>query len=79
MSNLGAAAMVAFWMFLAIVSVAGIIYDYRKKRLAVETLRQAIQSGQQIDGGHRFGLSLTQACLQNGGHAAEPELTHCAL
>jgi len=48
-SNVGAAAFVAFWAFVAIVSVAGIIYDYRKKRLAVETLRQAIQSGHQLN------------------------------
>jgi hypothetical protein len=47
---MGAAlAVISFWIFLTIVSVAGIRYDYLKKHLAVETLRQAIQSGQHID------------------------------
>jgi hypothetical protein len=36
-------------MFITIVSVAGILYDYRKKRLTVETLRLAIEHGGQID------------------------------
>ncbi len=45
----GAIAIVAFWMFITIVSVAGILYDYRKKRLAVDTLRLAIERGAQID------------------------------
>jgi hypothetical protein len=45
----GALAIIAFWIFLAIVSVAGIRYDYLKKHLAVETLRQAIQSGHSVD------------------------------
>src|ERR1039457_1673800 len=34
---------------------------------------------QQIDRRHGFGLRLPEARLQNGGHAAEPELTQTAL
>lgn len=48
-SDIGAIAVVAFWMFITIVSVAGILYDYRKKRLTVETLQHAIEHGAQID------------------------------
>lgn len=36
---------------------------------AVEFVRD--QAGDQIDGGHGFGLSLMQARLQHRGHAAE--------
>lgn len=39
----------AFWLFLAVVSVAGIISDYYKRRLALEPLRTAIERGQQLD------------------------------
>ena len=45
----GAIAIVTFWMFITIVSVAGILYDYRKKRLAMETVRHAIEHGAQLD------------------------------
>ena len=40
---------VAFWVFIAVVSVAGIIQDYRKRQLALEPLRVAIEHGQQLD------------------------------
>jgi hypothetical protein len=39
---------VAFWIFIAVVSVAGIIQDYRKRQLALEPLRIAIEHGQQL-------------------------------
>jgi hypothetical protein len=42
-------AVVAFWLFIAIVSVTAIMYDYRKKQLAVDTLRHAIEHGQHLD------------------------------
>lgn len=38
-----------FWAFVTIVSVAGIVYDYRKKRLAVDLLREAVERGTQLD------------------------------
>jgi len=43
-----AAVAIAFWVFIAIVSVAGMIYDYRKRQLAFEPLRIAIEHGQQL-------------------------------
>jgi len=45
----GAVAVAAFWLFIAIVSVAGMMYDYRKKQLTAETLRRAIDNGQKLD------------------------------
>ena len=39
---------IAFWVFVAIVSVAGIIQDYRKRQLALEPLKAAIEHGQQL-------------------------------
>jgi hypothetical protein len=43
-----AAVAIAFWVFIAIVSVAGMIQDYRKRQLALEPLRIAIEHGQQL-------------------------------
>jgi hypothetical protein len=48
-SFVGAVAVASFWIFVAIVSVAGMMYDYRKKHLTVETLRYAIENGQKLD------------------------------
>jgi len=45
----GACAVVAFWGFLAISAVAGMSYDYRKKQLAIESLKIAVEHGQNID------------------------------
>lgn len=39
---------VAFWVFIGVVSVAGMIQDYRKRQLALEPLRIAIEHGQQL-------------------------------
>jgi hypothetical protein len=44
-----AAVAVAFWLFLAAAAVAGIIADYRKRQLALEPLRLAIERGQTLD------------------------------
>jgi hypothetical protein len=46
---IGAVSIAAFWLFITIVSVAGIVYDYRKKNLAAETLRHAIGNSQKVD------------------------------
>jgi hypothetical protein len=43
-----AAVAIVFWIFVAVVSVAGIIQDYRKRKLAIEPLRIAIEHGQQL-------------------------------
>jgi hypothetical protein len=45
----GAYAVVSFWSFLAICAVAGMILDYRKKQLAVQSLKLAAEHGQNID------------------------------
>jgi len=39
---------IAFWVFIGVVSVAGMIQDYRKRQLALEPLRIAIEHGQQL-------------------------------
>jgi Domain of unknown function (DUF6249) len=39
---------IMFWVFIAVVSVAGMIQDYRKRKLALEPLRIAIEHGQQL-------------------------------
>jgi hypothetical protein len=43
------AVAIAFWTFVAIASVAGIVSDYKKRKLALEPLRLAIEKGQQLD------------------------------
>jgi hypothetical protein len=40
---------VAFWLFLTAASVAGIVADYKKRKLEIEPLRAAIERGQQLD------------------------------
>ena len=39
---------VAFWLFLGAAAVSGTIQDYRKRKLALEPLRAAIEHGQQL-------------------------------
>ena len=43
------AVAIAFWVFLAVAAVAGIVADYKKRQIALEPLRAAIERGQQID------------------------------
>jgi hypothetical protein len=40
---------IAFWAFLAIAAVAGIVADYKKRQLELEPLRAAIERGAQLD------------------------------
>ncbi|HEX4649660.1 MAG TPA: hypothetical protein VH111_12585 [Steroidobacteraceae bacterium] len=40
---------IAFFMFLAVAAVAGIVADYKKRQLALEPLRAAIERGLQLD------------------------------
>jgi hypothetical protein len=52
MGNLGFGAYlvgVAFWMFIGAVAIAGIVFDYQKRRLNVDLLRTLIEKGQSID------------------------------
>ena len=53
MFNSGAtiAAVIAFWVFLGSVAIAGMVYDYRRRRLAIETLRMAVEHGQHLEPG----------------------------
>jgi hypothetical protein len=69
-SIVGACAVVAFWSFLAICAVAGMTYDYRKKQLAIESLRIAVEHGQNID------PAVIQALLS---HQQKEELNPAAL
>jgi hypothetical protein len=39
----------AFLLFLTVCAVAGIVADYKKRRVALEPLRAAIERGQQLD------------------------------
>jgi hypothetical protein len=43
------AVAIAFWTFVTIAAVAGIVSDYKKRRLMLEPLRAAIERGQQLD------------------------------
>ena len=45
MSFNGAAVAISFWIFITVVSVAGMVQDYRKRKLALEPLRIAIEHG----------------------------------
>lgn len=44
-----AAVAIAFWLFVGATAIAGMIQDYRKRKLALEPLRIAIEHGQQLD------------------------------
>lgn len=70
----GAIAIVTFWMFITIVSVAGILYDYRKKRLAMETVRHAIEHGAQLDPALLDRLLWHQRAADAQEHALDPRL-----
>jgi len=43
------AVAIMFWIFVTIAAVAGIVSDYKKRQLALEPLRLAIERGQQLD------------------------------
>lgn len=44
-----ASVAVAFWLFLAVCAVAGMRYDLRKRQLAMDSLRAAIERGQALE------------------------------
>jgi hypothetical protein len=39
---------VAFWVVMGAIAVSGTVQDYRKRKLALEPLRAAIEHGQQL-------------------------------
>mgnify|MGYP006266860811 CR=1 FL=1 len=43
------AVAIMFWIFVTVAAVAGIVSDYKKRRLALEPLRIAVERGQQLD------------------------------
>jgi hypothetical protein len=45
----GAIIAVAFWAFLAVSAATGMKYDFRKRQLAMESLRAAIEHGQPLE------------------------------
>jgi hypothetical protein len=50
MQNLGPyLAGAAFWLFLGVCAVAGIVADYKRRRIGVEIVRAAIERGQPLD------------------------------
>jgi Domain of unknown function (DUF6249) len=50
MHNFGPFAVaIAVFVFLAIATVAGIVGDYKKRQIALEPLRAAVERGQQLD------------------------------
>ena len=50
MGSEGATAVaIAFWVFVAVSAVAGIIGDYKKRQATLAPLRMAIERGQQLD------------------------------
>jgi hypothetical protein len=50
MQNLGPyIAGAAFWLFLGACSVAGIVTDYKRRRIGVDIVRAAIERGQPLD------------------------------
>jgi len=52
MNNLGAYLLgAAFWLFLGACAIAGIVADYKRRRLGIEVVRSAIEKGQQLDPG----------------------------
>jgi hypothetical protein len=42
---------IAFWVFVGTVAVAGIVTDYKRRRLNIDLLRYSIEKGQPIDPG----------------------------
>jgi len=62
-----AAATVGFWAFLTAAAVAGIVADYKKRRLEIEPLRAAIERGQQLD------PAVIERLMAREQKASEPE------
>jgi hypothetical protein len=39
----------AFWLFIGAVAIAGMITEYKRRRIGIEVLRMAVEKGQQLD------------------------------
>lgn len=55
---------IAFWAFVTISAVAGIVSDYKRRKAAIEPLRLAIERGQALD------PELVEKLLGHDGHDA---------
>jgi hypothetical protein len=42
-------AFIFFWLFISVMAAFGMVYDYRKKRLEMDSLKTAIEHGQHLD------------------------------
>lgn len=50
MQNIGAYLVaVTFWIFIGSVAIAGMVADYKRRRIGIEVLRLAIEKGQPLD------------------------------
>ena len=49
MSDNGAIVAVAFWLFLGAAAVSAMRYEFKKRQVTMESLRAAIEHGQQLD------------------------------
>jgi uncharacterized protein DUF6249 len=50
MQNIGAYLVAAtFWIFIGAVAIAGMVYDYKRRRIGIEVIRMAIDKGQPLD------------------------------
>jgi len=50
MQTMGAYLVAAtFWIFIGAVAIAGMIYDYKRRRIGIDLLRVAIEKGQPLD------------------------------
>ena len=58
---------VAFWTFLAVAAVAGIVADYKKRRLELQPLQAAIERGQQLD------PAIVERLMAREQRSSEPE------
>lgn len=75
----GAIVAVAFWIFLSTCAIAGMRYEFRKRQIAMETVRAAIERGQPLEpavvekllaregGQESAGLQDFESHLQMGG------------
>jgi len=64
----GAIVAVAFWSFLAVSAIAGMRYDLRRRQLAMESLRAAIERGQALE------PAVLEKLIAGGGAAESGDL-----
>ena len=64
---------VAFWVFIALAAVAGIVTDYKRRRGTVDVIRAAIEKGQQLD------PALIEKLTSNDRHDERIEPVHVKL